>query len=264
MVIIERYTREAGVRALTKQLATVARFVSAKIVSGKADLPYVVTVEMLSEILGRETNRQEVARRENVPGVVTGLAWTPVGGDILFIEGTFMPGKGKLTLTGQLGDVMKESAQISLSLIRSRLANTVDRFDFITSDIHIHVPSGATPKDGPSAGVTLFTALASLITGRTVDPKTAMTGEVTLSGAVLPVGGIKEKVLAAHRAGITKVILPQENERDLQDVPDDVRDELTFVTVETVEEVLREALGIEMPKMVVSYAGNRFVPAHHL
>ncbi len=262
--IIDRYTREAGVRTLKKQLARIARFVSAKVVSGTADLPYVVSAEMLPEILGRETVRPDVARKENPPGVVTGLAWTPVGGDILFIEGTFMPGKGKLTLTGQLGDVMKESAQISLSLIRSRLAATPTRFDFFASDIHIHVPAGATPKDGPSAGVTLFTALASLVTGRAVDPTVAMTGEVTLSGAVLPVGGIKEKVLAAHRAGIKTVILPRENERDLTDVPEDVRNDLTFVPVETIEDVLREALGIEFHRPVVPYAGNRCVPVHNL
>ena len=255
-LMIDKYTREAGVRGLKKQLARTARFISEKIVSGKAELPYVVKADMLTEILGKELIRQEEARKENVPGVVTGLAWTPVGGDILFIEGTFMPGTGKLTLTGQLGDVMKESAQISLSLIRSRLASTASSFDFTTSDIHIHVPSGATPKDGPSAGVTLFTALTSLITGKAVDPKLAMTGEITLSGAVLPVGGIKEKVLAAHRAGIKKVILPKENERDLDDVPEDARNELKFVTVETVEEVLKEALGIDMPRPVASFAGN--------
>ena len=257
-VIIDRYTREAGVRGLKKQLARTARFVSEKIVSGKADLPYVVRVDMLKEVLGKELIRQEEARKENVPGVVTGLAWTPVGGDILFIEGTFMPGTGKLTLTGQLGDVMKESAKISLSLVRSRLANTANSFDFTSSDIHIHVPSGATPKDGPSAGVTLFTALTSLITGKVVDSKTAMTGEITLSGAVLPVGGIKEKILAAHRAGIKKVILPKENERDLEDVPEDVRNELKFVPVETIEEVLKEALDLELPGQVFSFAGNEF------
>ena len=183
-VIIEKYTREAGVRWLKKQLASIARFVSEKIVSGNRDLPYIVKADMLKEILGKEVIRQEEIRKEQVPGVVTGLAWTPVGGDILFIECTFMPGTGKLTLTGQLGDVMKESAKISLSLIRSRLAHSANSFDFIASDVHIHVPSGATPKDGPSAGVTLFTALTSLITGKTVDPKTAMTGEITLSGAV--------------------------------------------------------------------------------
>ncbi|MEI6293137.1 MAG: endopeptidase La [Methanomicrobiales archaeon] len=263
-VIIEKYTREAGVRWLKKQLAKIARHVSEKIVSGKAELPFIVKTDMLPGILGKEPVRQEVARKEPVPGVVTGLAWTPVGGEILFIEGTFMPGTGKLTLTGQLGDVMKESATISLSLIRSRLANTANGFDFITRDIHIHVPSGATPKDGPSAGVTLFTALASLITGKTVDPHVAMTGEITLSGGVLPVGGIKEKVLAAHRAGITKVILPKENERDLEDVPEDVRNELLFVTVETIEDVLKEALGIELPQTIVQYPGNSFVPVQNI
>ncbi len=261
--IIEKYTREAGVRGLKKQLARTARFVSEKIVSGNVDFPYVVKTDMLKDILGKELIRQEEARKDNVPGVVTGLAWTPVGGDILFIEGTFMPGNGKLTLTGQLGDVMKESAKISLSLVRSRLANTANSFDFTSSDIHIHVPSGATPKDGPSAGVTLFTALTSLITGKAVDPKVAMTGEVTLSGAVLPVGGIKEKVLAAHRAGIKKVILPKENERDLEDVPEDVRNELSFVPVETIDEVLREAIDIDLPRSGVSYTGNSFAHIHN-
>lgn len=263
-VIIDKYTREAGVRGLKKQLAKTARFVSEKIVSGKVDLPYLVKADMLKEILGKEIIRQEEARKENVPGVVTGLAWTPVGGDILFIEGTFMPGTGKLTLTGQLGDVMKESAQISMSLARSRLANVAKGFDFIASDVHIHVPSGATPKDGPSAGVTLFTALTSLITGKAVDPKLAMTGEITLSGAVMPVGGIKEKVLAAHRAGIKKVILPKENERDLEDVPEEVRNELRFVPVETIEEVLKEALDLDLPRPVVSFSGNCFTPAQNI
>jgi ATP-dependent Lon protease len=259
-VIIEKYTREAGVRGLKKQLARTARFVSEKIVSGIADIPYVVKKDMLTGILGKELIRQEEVRKENLPGVVTGLAWTPVGGDILFIEGTFMPGSGKLTLTGQLGDVMKESAKIALSLVRSRLANTANSFNFTSSDIHIHVPSGATPKDGPSAGVTLFTTLTSLITGKAVDPKIAMTGEITLSGTVLPVGGIKEKILAAHRAGITKVILPKENESDLDDVPEDVRSELNFVTVETIDEVLKEALDISIFRSVLSYAENNFVP----
>jgi ATP-dependent Lon protease len=263
-VIIEKYTREAGVRWLKKQLAKIARHLSEKIVSGAAELPFEVTAENLPGILGKELIRQEVARKDPVPGVITGLAWTPVGGEILFIEGTFMPGTGKLTLTGQLGDVMKESATISLSLIRSRLANTENGFNFMTSDIHVHVPSGATPKDGPSAGVTIFSALASLITGKTVDPDLAMTGEITLSGAVLPVGGIKEKVLAAHRAGIKKVILPKENERDLEDVPEDVRNELAFMPVETVEEVLKEALGLGLPRTVVLNTGNSFVPAQNL
>lgn len=259
-IIIEKYTREAGVRGLKKQIAKAARHVSEKIVSGTADLPFTVKPDYLPLILGKEEIRQEVVRKEPVPGIVTGLAWTPVGGEILFIEGTFMPGTGKLTLTGQLGDVMKESATISLSLIRSRLATAESGFDFMASDIHVHVPSGATPKDGPSAGVTLFSALASLITGNTVDPNLAMTGEITLSGAVLPVGGIKEKVLAAHRAGIKKIILPKENERDLQDVPADVRNELTFIGVESVEEVLKEALGIGLPGPVRMHRGNNILP----
>jgi ATP-dependent Lon protease len=262
--IIDKYTREAGVRWLKKQMASIARYVSEKIVSGNAVQPFVVKADMLTGILGKEVIRQEEARKEQVPGVVTGLAWTPAGGDILFIECTFMPGTGKLTLTGQLGDVMKESAKISLSLIRSRLAHTASRFDFIASDIHIHVPSGATPKDGPSAGVTLFTALTSLITGRTVDSKTAMTGEITLSGAVLPVGGVKEKILAAHRAGIKRVLLPKENLRDLEDIPEDVRNELSFTPVETIEEVLKAALDIDMPRVVVPFTGNQCAPAHNL
>ena len=254
-VIVDRYTREAGVRQLKKQLAKAARHVSEKIVSSAPVLPFTVTAEALPEILGKEPVRVEVARKDPVPGVATGLAWTPVGGEILFIEASVMPGSGKLTLTGSLGDVMKESATISLSLIRSRLADPQSGFNFKNCDTHIHVPSGATPKDGPSAGVTLFTALASLITGRSVDPELAMTGEITLSGGVLPVGGIKEKVLAAHRAGCKRVILPRENERDLQDVPEDVRAELAFTTVESVDEVLREVLGIELPRMMVLHPG---------
>jgi len=208
--------------------------------------------------------RQGQWPKKNEIGMSTGLAWTEAGGEILFIEVAIMHGKGSLIMTGQLGDVMKESAKISLSLVRSRLASTANSFDFTSSDIHIHVPSGATPKDGPSAGITLFTALASLISGKTVDPKVAMTGEITLSGAVLPVGGIKEKVLAAHRAGIKKVILPKENERDLEDVPEDVRSELQFVPVETIEEVLKEALDIDLPRPFVSYPGNSFAPAKNL
>jgi len=263
-MIIDKYTREAGVRWLRKQLAKAARYVSEKIVEGETEKPFTITVENLGTVLGRELIRQEVIRKEPVPGVVTGLAWTPVGGEILFIEETFMPGTGKLTLTGQLGDVMKESATISLSLIRSRLAGQQTGFDFMTSDIHIHVPSGATPKDGPSAGVTLFTALASLITGKTADPELAMTGEITLSGSVLPVGGIKEKVLAAHRAGIKKVILPRENLRDLEDVPEDVRADLAFVPVESVEDVLREALGITLSRTLGRHPANSAVPVQDL
>jgi ATP-dependent Lon protease len=246
--IIEKYTREAGVRSIKRQLATVARVASEKIVLGKVDLPYVVREDMLYDILGHEITQIHEASKDNPPGVVTGLAWTPVGGDILFIEGAFMPGTGKLMLTGQLGDVMKESAKISQSLIRSRLAFSLKRVEFDKKDLHIHVPSGAIPKDGPSAGVALLTTIASLVTGREVDPKLAMTGEISLRGAVLPVGGIKEKVLAAHRAGIKRVILPHDNEKDLDDVPDDVKDEIEFILVETIEDVIKETINIELPK----------------
>jgi len=246
--IIDKYTREAGVRNLKRQLTTTVRVASEKIVSGKVELPYKVHSDMLDDMLGREMIRHDVAEVDNPPGVVTGLAWTPVGGDILFIESTYMPGQGALTLTGQLGDVMKESAKISQSLIRSRLAYNTLNFDFSKHDMHVHVPSGSIPKDGPSAGVALFTAMASLVLGQKVDSKIAMTGEISLRGAVLPVGGIKEKVLAAHRAGIKKVILPKDNERDLKDVPQDIKDELTFVFAETIEDVIKETLHIDLPK----------------
>jgi len=249
--IIEKYTLEAGVRGLKRQLATVARVASEKIVLGKVNLPYVVKEDMLYDLLGHELIQVNMAGKHNPPGVVTGLAWTPVGGDILFIEGAFMPGTGKLLLTGQLGDVMKESAKISQSLIRSRLAFNLKKTEFDKKDLHIHVPSGAIPKDGPSAGVALLTTIASLVTGHTVDPKLAMTGEISLRGAVLPVGGIKEKVLAAHRAGIKRVILPEENTKDLDDVPEDVKAEMEFIPVKTVEDVLKETIGLELPKPVM-------------
>ncbi len=246
--IIEKYTREAGVRQLKQRLSAVARVASEKIVVDKVTLPYIVKDDMLFEILGHEITPYQLAGKKNPPGVVTGLAWTPVGGDILFIEGAFMPGNGKLMLTGQLGDVMKESARISQSLIRSRLVFSIKDFEFDKKDLHIHVPSGAIPKDGPSAGVALLTAIASLVTGHEVDPLLAMTGEISLRGAVLPVGGIKEKVLAAHRAGIKRVILPKDNEKNLDDIPDDVKDEIEFVLVETVEDVIQETIGIKLPK----------------
>ena len=184
--------------------------------------------------------------RTSVPGVATGLAWTPVGGDILFIEATRIPGSGRLILTGQLGDVMKESAQAALSLVKSQSARFgLDPATFDKSDIHIHVPAGAIPKDGPSAGVAMFTALVSLITGKTVGSDLAMTGEISLRGLVLPIGGIKEKAVAAHRAGIRKVLLPARNRKDLEDVPQSVRDEVQFVFCERVDDVAREALGVE-------------------
>lgn len=253
--VIDQYTREAGVRGLQKQLAKIARVSSAQIVSG-TDLPVKVEAEDLQKILGRRKVRLEEKLGREAPGIVTGLAWTPVGGDILFIESTNMPGKGELLLTGQLGDVMKESARISLSLIRSRLANHVSHFDFAGNDIHIHVPAGSTPKDGPSAGITLFTSLASLITGAVVDTKTAMTGEITLRGTVLPVGGIKEKILAAHRAGIRRIILSGENREDVAEIAEEARDEMDFCYVETIEDVIRESLGIELPEFRPQFSGG--------
>ncbi|WP_048189855.1 endopeptidase La [Methanobacterium sp. SMA-27] len=258
--IIEKYTREAGVRGIKRQLSAVARVASEKIVVGKVDLPYVVKEDMLYEILGHELTQYHRAGKNNPPGVVTGLAWTPVGGDILFIEGAFMPGTGKLTLTGQLGDVMKESAKISQTLIRSRLAFNLKKAEFEKKDLHIHVPSGAIPKDGPSAGVALLSTIASLVTGHEVDPKLAMTGEISLRGAVLPVGGIKEKVIAAHRAGIERIILPKENLKDLDDVPKDVKDEIKFIPVDTVEDVIKETIGIELPKPMMLEMTSDHVP----
>lgn len=246
-VVIEKYTREAGVRGLTQLLAKLVRVTSTEIVAQHSEQIRIITADQVEELLGRPKVRLDDIQKESVPGVVTGLAWTPVGGDILFVEGTLMPGKGGLTLTGQLGDVMKESATISMSLVRSRLAHAVTHFDYSQSDIHVHVPAGATPKDGPSAGVTMFTALASLLLGKPIDRATAMTGEVTLRGSVLPVGGIKEKVIAAHRAGVKRVLLPAENRKDLEDVPEDVRADLSFTFVDTVEEILKETLDVDLP-----------------
>jgi len=245
--VIDDYTLEAGVRGLKKQLAAIARVVSEKIVSGTAELPVSIGPDGLEPILGRRVSRHDRAQSDNPPGVVTGLAWTPVGGEILFIEATDMPGSGEVTLTGQLGDVMKESARISLSLLKSRLPQSA--VNFRERDLHIHVPSGAVPKDGPSAGIALFTALASLFTGKKVDPQLAMTGEITLRGAVLPIGGLKEKLLGAQRAGIRRVLIPRENLADLADVPAEVRDAMTITPVETVEDVLRETIGIALPRI---------------
>ena len=243
--IINDYTMEAGVRGLKKQLSTVARIASEKIVSKKIELPYNVTEELLEELLGRQVSRHDKAQQKNPAGVVTGLAWTPVGGEILFIEATDMPGNGQVILTGKLGEVMQESAKISLSLLKSRLA--VNEINFKEKDLHIHVPSGAVPKDGPSAGIALFTALASLVTKIPVDSKLAMTGEITLRGAVLPIGGLKEKLIGAQRAGIKKVLIPKDNIIDLKDIPEEVKGELTIISVETIEDVLNQTLGISLP-----------------
>lgn len=246
--IIEKYTREAGVRELKRQIAAIARKTTEKIIVDNVERPYTVTEDMLYDILGHEKAHYDLVPEQNPPGVVTGLAWTPIGGDILFIESALLPGEEKLKLTGQLGDVMKESAQIAQSLIKSRLYPILKDTDFEKRDIHIHVPEGAIPKDGPSAGVTLLTTIASLITNTSVDSKLAMTGEISLSGKVLPVGGIKEKVIAAHRSGIKTILLPEDNIKDLDDVPEEIKNELEFKPMKTVEDVLYEALGLKLPK----------------
>jgi ATP-dependent Lon protease len=241
--MINYYTREAGVRELQRLIGAVVRASTEKVLNFKG----LVTVDThdLDELLGAEKFSFETVGRANPPGVVTGLAWTPMGGDILFIESSHMPGTGKLIITGQLGEVMKESAQIALTLVRSRLSQADKPFAFDREDIHLHVPAGAIPKDGPSAGVAMVSAMASLMLDRPVSSQFAMTGEITLRGAVTPVGGIKEKVIAAHRAGIKKVMLPKKNERDLKEVPDEVKNSLEFFFVETVEEALHRVLGLE-------------------
>ncbi len=241
--IIHDYTREAGVRNLEREIGSVLRHAAMRIAEGQAT-SVSVGPDDLEEILGPSRYESEVALRTGVPGVATGLAWTPVGGDILFIEATRVPGSGKLILTGQLGEVMKESGQAAMSLVKSRAVSLgIDPSLFEKSDIHIHVPAGATPKDGPSAGVAMFLALASLVTGKPVRSDTAMTGEISLRGLVLPIGGVKEKVLAALRAGITRVMLPARNRKDLQDVPEDARKQLEFVWLASVDDAVRAAIG---------------------
>jgi ATP-dependent Lon protease len=243
--IVRDYTRESGVRQLKRELGKICRSLALEVARAKDNKPerIVVDAAKVAKILGKARFQSEVAERTAVPGVATGLAWTPVGGDILFLETSKMSGKGNLQTTGQLGDVMKESMRAALTYVRSNAVKLGVAPDFLEhNDVHIHVPAGAVPKDGPSAGVTIFTALTSLLTGRRVRPDTAMTGEVTLRGRVLPVGGIKAKVLAAHRAGIKQVILPHRNERDLDEVPEIVRKELRFVLVDDMSEVLDAAL----------------------
>jgi ATP-dependent Lon protease len=240
--IIRDYTREAGVRQLEREIGGVLRTAAMKIAEGSAS-HIRIAPEDLHEILGPRRFESEVAMRTSIPGVATGLAWTPVGGDILFIEATRIPGKGGLILTGQLGDVMKESAQAALSLVKGKAAGLgLDTKLFDNSDIHIHIPAGAIPKDGPSAGVAMYTALVSLLTGRTVKSDTAMTGEISLRGLVLPVGGIKEKIVAAARAGLGTVILPARNRRDYEEIPEAARNVLRFIWAEKVEDVIGAAL----------------------
>jgi ATP-dependent Lon protease len=250
-LVVDEYTREAGVRNLERELGTILRKTATQIASGKAEPPVAIEVEHVRDALGRQKFFQEAAYRTAVPGVATGLAVTGVGGDVLFVEATKMQGKDGLVLTGQLGDVMKESARIALSYVRGHTDELqIDPDAFADSEFHVHVPAGAIPKDGPSAGVTMTTALASLLSGRPVKHTVGMTGEVTLQGRVLPIGGLKQKVLAAHAAGLNEVILPERNRGDLDDVPEDVREQMTFHPVMTIDEVLERALE-PAPKLVV-------------
>ena len=245
--IIQSYTREAGVRNLERAIGQVLRNAAVRIAEGQSG-PIRVTRDDLVPILGAPRFENEVAMRTSIPGVATGLAWTPVGGDILFIEATRIPGSGRLILTGQLGEVMKESAQAALSIVKNRaVALGIDPARFEKSDIHVHVPAGAIPKDGPSAGVAMFMALTSLMTDRTIRSDTAMTGEISLRGLVLPVGGIKEKVVAAHSAGIRRVMLPARNRRDYDDIPEIARKEMEFVWLERVEQAVEAALEPAQP-----------------
>jgi ATP-dependent Lon protease len=258
-VVIEEYTREAGVRNLEREIANICRKVAVEVAtrlerrdtsqgagepeSAVAPSPIVVDAEKARAYLGKQRYFPEVSERIDRPGIVTGLVWTPVGGDIIFIEATAMPGSKGFTLTGQLGDVMKESARAALSWVRAEADRLgIDPHFFEKYDLHLHVPAGAIPKDGPSAGTAMTTALVSLLSGRLVKDSVAMTGEITLRGKVLPIGGVKEKVLAAHRAGIRTVILPRRNENDLEDIPEEVRAALSFVFVDRMEEVLEAAL----------------------
>jgi ATP-dependent Lon protease len=242
-LVVAEYTREAGVRSLERDLGTVLRKVATSIASARREAPVAIDVDVVRDALGRQRFFQEAAIRTAVPGVATGLAWTPVGGDVLFIEANAMKGTSGLILTGQLGDVMKESARIALTYVRAHADELGLAEDAFTErEFHVHVPAGAIPKDGPSAGVTMTTAMASLLTGRPVKHTVAMTGEVTLQGRVLPIGGLKQKVLAAHAMGLTDVILPERNRADLDDVPAEVRDAMTFHPVMTIGEVLDVAL----------------------
>jgi len=267
--IIRDYTRESGVRNLEREIGRVVRKVATRVAAGELTVangkgaePVKIGPAQVREYLGKPRFHFEAALRTEKAGVATGLAVTPVGGDVLFIEAAAMPGKDRLTLTGQLGDVMKESAQIALSYVRAHSQELgIDSAKFNDADIHLHVPAGAVPKDGPSAGVTMVTALVSLLTGRPVRSDVGMTGEVSLQGQVLPIGGLKQKILAAHRAGLRTVIFPQRNEADLDDIPDDVRQDMTFVMAETIEEVLAQALSSAVPLSEVMREPVKPVPA---
>jgi ATP-dependent Lon protease len=245
MKVITDHTREAGVRNLERELGKITRKVATKVAKTELTPPVAITPERVREFLGKPKFDNEVAARTAVPGVATGLAVTGTGGDVLFVEATATEGNGhgpNLTLTGQLGDVMKESAQIALSYVRSHADELKIDGSLVNKSFHIHVPEGAVPKDGPSAGVTMTTAIVSLLTGRPVRSTVGMTGEVTLQGLVLPIGGVKQKVLAAHRMGLKEVILPKRNEKDIDDVPQSVREAMTFHLASRVDDVLKHAL----------------------
>ncbi|NEO93779.1 MAG: AAA family ATPase, partial [Moorea sp. SIO3G5] len=240
--VIENYTREAGVRKLEQQLGTLCRKVAVQYANGKTE-PMAIDPEQLEASLGPRRFLLEQIRKTTQPGVATGLAWTLQGGEVLFVEAVFLPQGKDLMLTGQLGEVMQESAQIARSYVWSHAASVgIDLSAFKDNGLHLHVPAGAIPKDGPSAGVTMVTAIASLLMNQSVRTDTAMTGEINLSGEVLPIGGVREKVLAAHRTGIKRVLLPQQNQKDLVDVPDDVRNQIEFILCDRIEQVLENAL----------------------
>jgi ATP-dependent Lon protease len=238
--IITSYTREAGVRSLEREIGSACRKVALEVAMGTLERKMSITAARVRELLGRPRFQPDVRRRTAEPGVATGLAWTPVGGDVLFVEASAMPGKGKLTITGQLGDVMRESAEAAMSYVRGHSEMPEDWFS--KHDVHVHVPAGAIPKDGPSAGITMATALMSLVSGRPVRDDVAMTGELTLTGQVLPIGGLKEKALAAQRAGIRRVLAPSRNEVDLEDIPEPLRADMEFVWVGEIGDVFAEAL----------------------
>jgi len=260
--IINQYTREAGVRNLERQIGAICRKVGTRIAEGKGR-HFRIDAKTVPEFLDHPIylGPDEINERTKIPGVATGLAWTPYGGDVLFIEATRMPGSKGFQVTGSLGNVMQESARAALSYVRSRAEELgLDPSFFDKSDIHLHVPAGAQPKDGPSAGVTMATALVSLISGRRVRSSVGMTGEITLRGQVMPIGGVKEKVLAAHRNGLKTVILPKRNEQDLDDVPEEVRKAMKFVFVETMDEVLEAALEKRPANSLSSSANKRKLP----
>jgi len=252
LTIVRNYTREAGLRNLEREIGTICRKVARGVAQGRQQLVQV-TPDNLSDFLGPQKFRYELAEEADEVGVATGLAWTQAGGDILFVEATLVPGKGNLILTGHLGDVMQESARAALTYARAKAAALgIDERFYARNDVHIHVPAGAIPKDGPSAGISMAVALISALTKRAVPKEVGMSGEITLRGKILPVGGIKEKVLAAHRAGVKKVILPEDNEKDLEEVPQHVKEQLSFVFVRHIDEVLKEVLGLLTPEAILA------------